>query len=257
MKRSAIIRSFFAVLSILLLVSCEGNTTASTKRNDDVANEITESKMQIVEEQPYERYRNTDEEIVESEEQQIAELDKAFKRLKLQYDETEELALWTATSLQCLENEENGRSCIAPMLGILGPSTEPVLFIAFNHISEEYLEMDTVEINTNEYRYTYKKSTFVSDIQKDKVLLSDTTEKMEELALRLATEDDIDMLIDILESDEVLLRFEKFDTAKPAWDECMMPEEDKQAITDVLNAYYLYLNASEMARAKVISSIEQ
>lgn len=63
MKRSAIIRSFFAVLSILLLVSCEGNTTASTKRNDDVANEITESKMQIVEEQPYERYRNTDEEI--------------------------------------------------------------------------------------------------------------------------------------------------------------------------------------------------
>ena len=36
-----------------------------------------------------------------------------------------------------------------------------------------------------------------------------------------------------------------------------MPEEDKQAIADVLNAYYLYLNASEMARAKAISSIEQ
>ena len=64
------------------------------------------------------------------------------------------------------------------------------------------------------------------------------------------------MLIDILESDEVLLRFEKFDTAKPEWDECEMPEADRQAIIDVLNAYYLYLNASNMARAKVIASFE-
>lgn len=82
-------------------------------------------------------------------------------------------------------------------------------------------------------------------------------DKMEETALRLATDDDIDMLVDILKSDEVLLRFEKFNTAKPIWEECTMPEEDKQAIADVLNAYYLYLNASEMARAKAISSIEQ
>ena len=117
--------------------------------------------------------------------------------------------------------------------------------------------MDTVEIHTEEYKYTYNSGTFLTEIQKDAVAVQDNSDKMEETALRLATDDDIDMLVDILEADEVLLRFEKFNTAKPTWDECTMPEEDKQAITDVLNAYYLYLNASEMARAKVISSIEQ
>ena len=95
------------------------------------------------------------------------------------------------------------------------------------------------------------------EVQKDKVTFQNSPDKMEETALRLATDDDIDMLVDILKSDEVLLRFEKFNTAKPIWEECTMPEEDKQAIADVLNAYYLYLNASEMARAKAISSIEQ
>ena len=34
-----------------------------------------------------------------------------------------------------------------------------------------------------------------------------------------------------------------------------MPDEDKQAITDALNAYYLYLNASEKVRAKALADI--
>ena len=69
------------------------------------------------------------------------------------------------------------------------------------------------------------------------------------------TEDDLDALVDIVESEEVELTFAKYNTAKPVFVECEMPEEDRQAITDVLNAYYLYLNASEKVRAKALADI--
>lgn len=244
MKKQAIARSLLVVLGILLLSSC-----------GDIGKMVAASEKQA--EQPYEQYRNATEEIQKTEEQQTKELKEALKRLDSEYGEADEIGFWAVTSSYCLENEKDGKSCVAPMLGIYGPSTDPVLFIAFNYIGDEYLDMDTVEIYTDEYKYTYNSGTFLTEIQKDTVTVQDNSDKMEETALRLATDDDIDMLVDILEADEVLLRFEKFNTAKPIWDECTMPEEDKQAITDVLNAYYLYLNASEMARAKVISSIEQ
>ena len=69
------------------------------------------------------------------------------------------------------------------------------------------------------------------------------------------TEDDLDALVDIVESEEVELTFAKYNTAKPVFVECEMPEGDRQAITDVLNAYYLYLNASEKVRAKALADI--
>ena len=114
--------------------------------------------------------------------------------------------------------------------------------------------MDTVEIDTVNYRYTYGNTTFITDVQKDKLTISPNgDEKTEEAAFRLATEDDLDALVDIVESDEVGLTFAKYNTAKPVFVECEMPEEDRQAITDVLNAYYL--NASEKVRAKALADI--
>ena len=68
-------------------------------------------------------------------------------------------------------------------------------------------------------------------------------------------EDDIDNLADIIKSDKVQLTFAKYNTAKPVFVECEMPDEDRHAITDALNAYYLYLNASERVRAKALADI--
>ena len=113
-----------------------------------------------------------------------------------------------------------------------------------------------VEIDTDNYRYTYGNTTFITDVQKEKLTISPNgDEKTEEAAIRLVTEDDLDALVDIVESEEVELTFAKYNTAKPVFVECEMPEEDRQAITDVLNAYYLYLNASEKVRAKALADI--
>ena len=253
MNKRAIAGALLLGLSVLLLASCGSVSTLETK----AVTQTTASEATAAEEQPYEQYRNATEKIKKPEEQQAEELKKVLQQLNPQYGKADELDFWWVTSPRCIENEAAGKSCIAPMLGILAPSADPVLFIAFNYIGGEYMDMDTVEIHTDEYTYTYSSGTFSMEVQKDKVTFQNSPDKMEETALRLATDDDIDMLVDILKSDEVLLRFEKFNTAKPIWEECTMPEEDKQAIADVLNAYYLYLNASEMARAKAISSIEQ
>ena len=80
------------------------------------------------------------------------------------------------------------------------------------------------------------------------------------MAIRIAVDQDdldkdIDVLIDMLESDAVSLRFGKYNTAKPDLVECPMPENDRQAIVDVLNAYYLYLNTTQAVRAKALAEL--
>lgn len=116
--------------------------------------------------------------------------------------------------------------------------------------------MDTVEVDTDGHRYTYGSSTFAMDVRRDKLTIApNQEEKTEETVYRIVTEDDLDVLVDMVKSDGVGLTFAKYNTAKPEFVECEMPEEDRQAITDALNAYYLYLNASEKVRAKALADI--
>ena len=71
----------------------------------------------------------------------------------------------------------------------------------------------------------------------------------------VTTDEEIDMLIDMIESDAVNLRFGRYNSAKPDLVECPMPENDKQAIVDVLNAYYLYLNTTQAVRARALAEL--
>lgn len=99
------------------------------------------------------------------------------------------------------------------------------------------------------------------DIVKNRTAIkSENMEKSEEMAVRLAIDEDgldkdIDVLIDMVKSDEVNLRFGKYNSAKPDLVECPMPENDKQAIVDVLNAYYLYLNTTQAVRARALAEL--
>lgn len=164
------------------------------------------------------------------------------------------------TSPYCNKNEESGQSCVAPFIYIFGPSVDPMLGIGFMYIDSQYLGVDTVEIDTDEHRYTYNSDTFLDIVKNKTVINSENVEKSEEMAIRIAVDQDdldkdIDVLIDMLESDAVSLRFGKYNTAKPDLVECPMPENDKQAIVDVLNAYYLYLNTTQAVRARALAEL--
>lgn len=246
-------------LGLLVLTSCgstasAGVESAGAEAAKGVSNiQPTEQKT----ENAYEKFRKAEEEnVIGDEEQQLAALSSALEKLQFEYTEVEGFGdVLVALSPNCTQNEETGQSCMASFVYIFGPSVDPILGVGFNYVGEQYMDMDTVEIDTENYRYTFNSTAFI-DIQRDKIVISPSQEeKTEEMAVRLATEDDIEMMIDIAESNNVNLRFGRYNSAKPDLVECPMPENDRQAIVDVLNAYYLYLNTTQAVRAKALAEL--
>lgn len=261
MRKRIIAGCLAAILCGCLLASC-GNTSTAAESAGSIGavKAASTSESQPEEKQPYEILREKEDEtkhIATDEEQQTEDLKEALGKLTFKYGEDETFGDYLAgLSPNCEKNEEQGKGCIVPVIYIFGPSADPVAFILFNYIGDEYLDLDTVEVDTDGHRYTYGSSTFAMDVQRDKLTITpNQEEKTEETACRVVTEDDLDVLVDIVKSDEVGLTFAKYNTAKPVFVECEMPDKDRQAITDALNAYYLYLNASEKVRAKALAAI--
>lgn len=257
MKKCKLAAMAWLSVCIVLFSSCGNSAGTSASSTSEVkSTAVSESKAE--EKQPYEILREKEDEtkqIAADEEQQATELKEALNEFEFFYTEADGAGdVLMGMSLHCDEAAEKGKSCIVPLLYLFGPSVDPVMMLGFNYITDEYMDMDTVEIDTDNYRYT--RGVLEGETQKTKVTIDGgQTEKLDEIAMCLVTEDDLDALVDIVESEEVGLTFAKYNTAKPVFVECEMPEEDRQAITDVLNAYYLYLNASEKVRAKALADI--
>lgn len=264
MKKQAVIKCFLVSLSLVLLVSCGKNSSTRAESAGTEVEKIVSSSQPVEPkaENAYEKFRKAEKEnVIGDEEQQLAELREALEKLQLEYAKDEEIGdVLAITSPYCNENEESGQSCVAPFIYIFGPSVDPMLGIGFMYIDSQYLGVDTVEIDTDEHRYTYNSDTFLDIVKNRTVIKSENMEKSEEMAVRLAIDEDgldkdIDVLIDMVKSDEVNLRFGKYNSAKPDLVECPMPENDKQAIVDVLNAYYLYLNTTQAVRARALAEL--
>ena len=257
MKKCKLAAMAWLSVCIVLFSSCGNSAGTSASSTSEVkSTAVSESKAE--EKQPYEILREKEDEtkqIAADEEQQATELKEALNEFEFFYTEADGAGdVLMGMSPHCDEAAEKGKSCIVPLLYLFGPSVDPVMMLGFNYITDEYMDMDTVEIDTDNYRYT--RGVLEGETQKTKVTIDGgQTEKLDEIAMYLVTEDDLDALVDIVESEEVGLTFAKYNTAKPVFVECEMPEEDQQAITDVLNAYYLYLNASEKVRAKALADI--
>ena len=254
MKKCKLAAMAWLSVCIVLFTSCGNSAGGSAGSTSGTA--VSESTAE--EKQPYEILREKEDEtkqIAADEEQQVKELKEALNEFQFFYTEADGAGdVLMGMSPHCDEAAEKGKSCILPFLYLFGPSVDPVMMLGFNYITDEYMDMDTVEIDTDNYRYT--RGVLEGETQKTKVTINGgQTERLDEIAMHLVTEDDLDALVDIVESDEVGLTFAKYNTAKPVFVECEMPEEDRQAITDVLNAYYLYLNASEKVRAKALADI--
>lgn len=257
MKKCKLAAMAWLSVCIVLFSSCGNSAGTSASSTSEVkSTAVSESKAE--EKQPYEILREKEDEtkqIAADEEQQATELKEALNEFEFFYTEADGAGdVLMGMSPHCDEAAEKGKSCIVPLLYLFGPSVDPVMMLGFNYITDEYMDMDTVEIDTDNYRYT--RGVLEGETQKTKVTIDGgQTEKLDEIAMYLVTEDDLDALVDIVESEEVGLTFAKYNTAKPVFVECEMPEGDRQAITDVLNAYYLYLNASEKVRAKALADI--
>ena len=240
MKKCKLAAMAWLSVCIVLFTSC-GNSAGVSAGSTSEVKRTSVSESTAEEKQPYEILREKEDEtkqIAADEEQQVKELKEALNEFQFFYTEADGAGdVLMGMSPHCDEAAEKGKSCILPFLYLFGPSVDPVMML-----------------DTDNYRYT--RGVLEGETQKTKVTINGgQTERLDEIAMHLVTEDDLDALVDIVESEEVGLTFAKYNTAKPVFVECEMPEEDRQAITDVLNAYYLYLNASEKVRAKALADI--
>ena len=262
MKKQKVMICGLLTLCVLLLASCTSFETMlpftenSERRDSEGKSSVSEGRTIKEESKSIDNKWEESENSVGDEEQQLLELEEALGKLKLEYIEVKEFGeVLIAYSPYCDKNETEGKSCVMPFMYIFGPSSEPVLGIAFNYIADDYMGMDTIEIDTEKYRYTYNSDTFLAVGRENIAVGPNQVKKTEEGAVHIATADDVDTLVDILDSDKVGLRFGKFNSVKPQMVEVEMPIEDKQAITDVWNAYYLYLNTTQVVRAKALGAL--
>ena len=148
MRKRVIQRCLIALLCTMLLASCGSSSSMTERENSDLSENMSASESQQEEKQPYEIVRekeNENKQIAEDEELQEMELKAALGKLTFQYTEDEDIGDYLAgLSSFCLENEQYGKSCIAPFVYLLGPSTDPILSIGFNYVGDEYLDVDTL-----------------------------------------------------------------------------------------------------------------
>ena len=217
MKKCKLAVMAWLSVCIVLFTSC-GNSAGVSAGSTSEVKSTSVSESTVEEKQPYEILREKEDEtkqIAADEDQQVIELKEALNEFQFFYTEADGAGdVLMGMSPHCDEAAEKGKSCILPFLYLFGPSVDPVMMLGFNYITDEYMDMDTVEIDTDNYRYT--RSVLEGEIQKTKVTINGgQTERLDEIAMHLVTEDDLDALVDIVESDEVGLTFAKYNTAKP------------------------------------------
>ena len=176
-----------AFLCAVLLASCgSASTMADSSDESSSLNSISASESQSEEKQPYEIFRESENEtkqIAADEEQQAVELKEALDKFEFVYTEYDGVGdILMGMSPHCDEAAEKGKSCILPFLYLLGPSMDPVMMLGFNYITDEYMDMDTVEIDTDNYRYTYDSESFIQEVQKTVAEVNGGKEKADELA---------------------------------------------------------------------------
>ena len=168
MKKCKLAAMAWLSVCIVLFTSC-GNSAGVSAGSTSEVKSTAVSESTAEEKQPYEILREKEDEtkqIAADEEQQVKELQDALNAVNFYYEEFDGGDALMGVSPNCENNEKQGKSCIIPVIYVFGPSVDPIACIGFDYIGDTYLDMDTVEIDTDNYRYTYGNTTFITDVQK-------------------------------------------------------------------------------------------
>ena len=141
---------------------------------------------------------------------------------------------------------------MAPAIIFVEQYDRPLLAMAVEYIGEEHLWMNVVTVRAGENKYEYYYGDFlITDASEEKI--KNRTVAVE-TGTRIATDNDYNMFMNILNAKEAIVRFSNvnYGRAMKSYD-YTITNEDRQAITDVLNAYNLMCSVSPDVLRKALA----
>lgn len=180
-----------------------------------------------------------------AEAQQILGIQDALAKLTHEHDNVEDTDIW----LSPLYND----SCVmAPVIYMFPDNSFPVMTLLFGCDGYDLLDIASAKVRTDMNRYTYNSGAFL--YRGSSLLEEDGKSVRYIIAMCLVEEFDYNMLLDILDSEEVIVRLESGSTLKlPNYIDYTLTESDYEAIDDTMYAYYLMCQADYSTLLKSIA----
>ena len=185
-----------------------------------------------------------------AEAQQILGIKDALAKLNIDHDKVENSIVMV--SPYTVNNESVGQSVMAPAIIFVEQYDQPLLAMAVEYIGEEHLWMNVVKVRAGENKYEYYYGDFpLTDAGEEKI--KNKTVAVE-TGTRIATDNDYNMFMNILNAKEAIVRFSNVNYGRvmKSYD-YTITNEDLQAITDVLNAYNLMCSVSPDVLRKALA----
>lgn len=180
-----------------------------------------------------------------AEAQQILGIKDALAKLNVEHDRVENN--YTISDSYVESTLNTGLCMIAPSIRVYGDRDELVLMISFVYVGDELLNANRVIVRAGDDKYTYNQDAF-SAIGRDVCKINTGKLKWVEGFVTRAEDFDIELLRDALSSQEAIFRFSGYQNY-----DYVLTQQNRQAITDVLNAYNLMCSVSPDVLRKALA----
>lgn len=179
-----------------------------------------------------------------AEAQQILGIKDALAKLNVDHDKVENSRIITSTYFN--KTADTGLCSVEPIIYTYDNQDKPTLAVAFIYIGDKLLNADKIVVRAGDNKYTYNQGAFTTVSRNIGKTNTGAMKWMEYYRTR-AEDFDIDLLRDALSSKEAIFRFSGYQN----YDYVLTPQ-NRQAITDVLNAYNLMCAVSPEVLRKAL-----
>ena len=184
-----------------------------------------------------------------AEAQQILGIKDALAKLEMHQDKVENTKIWFSPYTE--KCEETGQSVVALCIGMKENINMPMLMMSMEYIGDKDLRMNEIKIRAGDNKFTYNSGAF-EKIERGNIKINNI-EKYAERGTTWVEEFDIKMLKEFLSADEVIVRFQRENYGTTEYIDHTVTPEERQAITDVLNAYNLMCSVSPEVLHKALA----
>lgn len=181
-----------------------------------------------------------------SEDEQVQALTAALKKLNVTYDSVEND--WTIESSILTVADKNKTCCLSPWIFV--PEGAEMVFFneTFSYIGSKEIDLEKVIIRAGDTRYTYT----CDDPDMTSYGYDKSLGRWWAMSSFMMEDDEVGWLCEMLSANSIIMRFQGENYAQYDY---TWTAQDRQYITDVVNAFTLLQAASPAVRIRALSAV--